>query len=131
MTASAALISPAGPDGVRVILRRSGPSYVVDVPELDARLTFRDVRADRELSADVAVNVADVHILRTTTSPGPRRAGIGWRGPSPTSPAMPRPTSGVGPCSPRRRPSSRGRNGSGVESTSAPRRAAWTARCSS
>lgn len=68
MTVPAALLSPTGPDGVRVILRRSGPSYVVDVPDLDARLTFRDVRADRELSADVSVNVADVHVLRTTSS---------------------------------------------------------------
>ena len=57
-----------GPDSVAVLVGRRGPSYVVDVPELGARLTFRDVRADRELSADVAVNVADVHILRTTTS---------------------------------------------------------------
>ena len=69
MTAEAApYIVRASPAGVRVILRRAGPSYVVEVPELEASLTFRDVRADRELSADVNVNVADVHVLRTTTS---------------------------------------------------------------
>lgn len=56
------------PDAPAINLHRSGPSYVVDVRELDARITFREVRADRELSADVSVNVADVHILRTTTS---------------------------------------------------------------
>ena len=68
MTAEAAILAPRAPDGVQVVVRRTGPSYIVDVPELDARLTFRDVRADRELSADVSVNVADVHILRTTTT---------------------------------------------------------------
>ena len=51
-------------------IERVGPSYAVDVPDLDARLTFRDVRTDRELSADISVNVADVHVLRTSTALG-------------------------------------------------------------
>jgi hypothetical protein len=60
-------LNGSGP-GVAIRLEQFGPSYVVDIPDLDARLTFRDVRVDRELSADVSVNVADVHVLRTTTS---------------------------------------------------------------
>lgn len=61
-------MTAGNPDAPAIRVSRVGPSYAVDVPELDARITFRDVRADRELSADVTVNVADVHVLRTTTS---------------------------------------------------------------
>lgn len=68
MTAEPVPLPVRSPDAPAIRLSRVGPSYAVDVPELDARITFRDVRADRELSADVAVNVADVHVLRTTTS---------------------------------------------------------------
>ena len=59
---------PVHPHTPSIRVRRVGPSYVVEIPDLDPAVTFRDVRADRELSADVSINVADVHIFRTTTS---------------------------------------------------------------
>ena len=47
-------------------LDRIGPSYRVTVGGLT--LTFREVRTDRELAADVAVAYGDRHLFRTTST---------------------------------------------------------------
>jgi hypothetical protein len=49
-------------------ITRLGPTYrvVVDPPGLT--MTFRDVRTDGELAADVSIGVDDRHLFRTTTT---------------------------------------------------------------
>lgn len=54
------------PSNTRPDIERIGPSYRVGVEPL--ALTFREVRTDRELSADVSVSYAGRHVVRTTTT---------------------------------------------------------------
>lgn len=49
-----------------VTLERVGPSYRVNLRDLDATVLFRDVRTAGELSADVAVGQGGRHLFRTT-----------------------------------------------------------------
>lgn len=49
-----------------VLLSRRGPSYRVRAPELDLVVDFREVRTDRELTADVSVGLDGRHLFRTT-----------------------------------------------------------------
>jgi hypothetical protein len=64
----------AGDDRVaqRVIsgisLQRIGPSYQVEVRAIGARFVFRDVRTDRDLSADVSVSTFGRHLFRSTVT---------------------------------------------------------------
>lgn len=51
-----------------ITLQRRGPSYVVAEGRTDLLLTFREVRTDRELSADVSVAVGRRHLFRTTST---------------------------------------------------------------
>jgi hypothetical protein len=48
-----------------VTIARLGPSYVVTVDPPGARFVFRDVRADRDLTADVTVSTGDRHLFRS------------------------------------------------------------------
>jgi hypothetical protein len=48
-----------------VELERLGQSYRVSINPLGAAMLFRDVRVDRDLSADISVSLRDRHILRT------------------------------------------------------------------
>ncbi len=52
----------------RVFLERRGPSYLAVVDPLRARFLFRDVRTDRDLTADLTVSLAARHLFRTTAT---------------------------------------------------------------
>ncbi len=63
----AALLPPTLEDP-RVFLERLGPSYLTVVDPLRARFLFRDVRTDRDLTADLTVSLAARHLFRTTAT---------------------------------------------------------------
>jgi hypothetical protein len=62
----ASALLPPTDEEPRVHLERIGPSYFVVTRPLDARFRFRDVRTDRDLTADVTVGVGGRHLIRTT-----------------------------------------------------------------
>jgi hypothetical protein len=64
----ASILLPPTAERPRVFLERLGPSYRAIVRPLGARFTFRDVRTDRDLSADVTVNLAGRHLFRSTVT---------------------------------------------------------------
>jgi hypothetical protein len=49
-------------------LERHGPSYAVRVPSVGGLLVFREVRTDRELTADLAVYANDRRLFRSTVT---------------------------------------------------------------
>lgn len=51
-----------------VHLVRLGPSYSVTVQPLNARFLFRDVRTDRDLTADLTVALSARHLFRSTVT---------------------------------------------------------------
>jgi hypothetical protein len=59
---------PPTEDEPRVTLERTGPSYFVTARPLGARFVFRDVRTDRDLTADVTINWDGRHLFRTTVT---------------------------------------------------------------
>jgi hypothetical protein len=64
-----AVVTPPGwrPGDPLIKLERRGPSYVVHADPTGLILTFREVRTDRELAADVSVTLnGDHHLVRTT-----------------------------------------------------------------
>ena len=52
----------------RVELERLGPSYRVTAQPLGALFLFRDVRTDRDLTADLSVSVGSRHLFRSTVT---------------------------------------------------------------
>jgi hypothetical protein len=55
-------------DGPRVKLDRLGPTYIVVVEPPGLTMTFRDVRTDGELAADVSIAIGGHHLFRTTST---------------------------------------------------------------
>lgn len=64
----ASILLPESADRPRVRLERIGPSYRAVVRPLGARFTFRDFRTDRDFTADLDVNLAGQHLLRSTVT---------------------------------------------------------------
>lgn len=62
--------TPAGwrPGDPRTSIERRGPSYLVTSEPLGLSMVFREVRTDRDLSADVSFAVGDRHLFRTTST---------------------------------------------------------------
>lgn len=61
-------VSVEDPPDMTVEVERVGPSYVASIRPLGARLVFREIRLDRDPSAEIAISSRSRHLFRTTTT---------------------------------------------------------------